>query len=61
MINGENNISVIKRETEMTISCNVLFHFNLLTPKSDQHLISSDNITPSSNFRVTRQKEIIIN
>ena len=34
---------------------------NALTPKSDQHLISPDNITPKSNIRVTRQKEMIIN
>ena len=61
MINEEIISSVIQRETEMTISCNVLFHFNLLTPKSDQHLISPDNITPKSNIRVTRQKEIIMN
>ena len=35
--------------------------FNPLTPKSDQHLISPDNITPESNIRVTRKKEMIIN
>ena len=33
---------------------------NLLTPKSDQHLISPNNITPESHIYVTRRKEMII-
>ena len=32
-----------------------------ITPKSDQFLISSYNITPESNIKVTRIKEMITN
>ena len=35
--------------------------FNLLTLKNDQHLISPYNITPESNIKVMRIKEVIIN
>ena len=39
-----------------------LFHIlNPLTPKSDQHLISPYNITPESNIKVTRVKQMITN
>ena len=34
---------------------------NPLTPKSDQFLISPYNITPKSNIKVMRIKEIIAN
>ena len=35
--------------------------FNLaFNPKTDQHLISPDNITPESNIRAARKKEMII-
>ena len=34
---------------------------NLLTPKSDQHLISPHKITTESNIKVMRIKEMIIN
>ena len=34
---------------------------NPLTPKSDQLLISPYNITPESNIKVTRIKEMITN
>ena len=43
------------------LNCTRSFMFNPLTPKSDQHLISPDNITPESNIRVTRKKKMIIN
>ena len=33
---------------------------NLLTSKSDQHLISPYNITPELNIKVTRRKRMII-
>ena len=33
----------------------------LLTPKSDEHLISPYNITPESNIKVMRMKEMITN
>ena len=33
--------------------------FNLLTPKSDWHLISPYHITPESNIKVRRIKELI--
>ena len=36
-------------------------HLNPLTPKSDQHLISPYNITPESNIKVMRIKEMITN
>ena len=32
-----------------------------LTPKNDQHLISPHNITPESNIKVMRIKEMITN
>ena len=32
---------------------------NPLTPKSDWHLISPDNVTPESNIKVMRIKEMI--
>ena len=35
--------------------------FNSLTPKSDQLLVSSYNITPESNIKVMRIKEMINN
>ena len=35
--------------------------FNLLAPKSDQHLISPYNITPESHIKVMRMKEMITN
>ena len=35
--------------------------FNPLTPKSDQHLISPNKITPESNVKVMRIKEVITN
>ena len=35
--------------------------FNPLTLKSDQHLISPYNITPESNIKVMKIKEVIIN
>ena len=35
--------------------------FNPLTLKNDQHLISPYNITPESNIKVMRIKEVIIN
>ena len=39
-----------------------LFHIlNPLTPKSDQHLISPYNITPESNIKVMRVKQMITN
>ena len=38
-----------------------LYKASPLTPKSDQLLISPYNITPESNIRVTRIKEIITN
>ena len=39
-----------------------LFHLlNPLTPKSDQHLISPYNITPESNIKVMRVKQMITN
>ena len=34
---------------------------NSLTPKSDRHLISPNNITPASNIQVTRIEEMITN
>ena len=34
---------------------------NPLIPGSDQHLISPFNITPESNIKVIRMKEMIIN
>ena len=34
---------------------------NPSTPKSDQHLISPNNITPESNITITRIKEMITN
>ena len=34
--------------------------FNPLTPKSDWHLISPYHITPESNTRVRRIKELIM-
>ena len=34
---------------------------NPLTPKSDQHLIFPHNITPKSNIKVMRIKEMITN
>ena len=37
-----------------------VFNFNnLLTPKSDKHLISPNNITPELHIKVTRIKEMI--
>ena len=35
--------------------------FNSLTPRSDQLLVSPYNITPESNIKVMRIKEIITN
>ena len=32
---------------------------NLFTPNSDQHLISPCNITPESNIKVMRIKEMV--
>ena len=37
------------------------FTCNLLTPNSDQHLISPYNIIPESNIKVMRVKEMITN
>ena len=49
---GENKSGVEKKQTD---------NFNPLTSNSDQHLISPHNITPGSNIRVTRIKEMITN
>ena len=38
-----------------------LIYFNLLTPKSDLHLISPNNITTESHINVMRIKEMITN
>ena len=35
--------------------------FNPLTPKSEEHLISPYNITPESNIKVRRVKDMITN
>ena len=43
------------------INVESVFHINPLNPKSDQHLVSPYNITPESNIRVMRMKEIITN
>ena len=39
----------------------VFFTLKLLTPKSDQHLISLYNIIWKSNIKVRRMKEMITN
>ena len=39
----------------------VIAHINLLSPKSDQLLISPYNVTPESNTKVTGIKEMITN
>ena len=39
--------------------CSYADTFNLLTPKSDQHLISPYNIILESNIKVRRVKEMI--
>ena len=39
----------------------VSYRLNPLTPKTDQHLISPYNITPESNMKVMRIKEMITN
>ena len=39
----------------------LIAHINLLSPKSDQLLISPYNVTPESNTKVTGIKEMITN
>ena len=36
-------------------------YYNPLIPKSDEHLICPDSITPESNIQVMRVKEMISN
>ena len=51
-------MSALNREPMQVLH---LYEASPLTPKSDQLLISPYNITPESNIRVTRIKEIITN
>ena len=53
--------SSIKNVRSVIGHCSYADTFNLLTPKSDQHLISPYNIILESNIKVTRIKEMITN
>ena len=47
--------------SQMTDAPKYTLYFNTFTPKCDQHLISPHEITPKSNIKVTRIKEMITN
>ena len=49
----------ILKENKQTNGCSSTF--NPLTPKRNQHLISPNNITPESNIKVMKIKEMITN
>ena len=49
--------AALLQEEIASLLCHPLF-LNPLTPKSDQLLISPDNITPESNIKVTGIKEM---